>query len=137
MKYYFFDLPLESIHKRAFRAAEAAACAGTQGKFWEMHDQLFANQKALEDENLQSYAEAVGLDMVQFNACLESGKQGDSVRKDMAQAAKAGVRGTPNFWIGVADPQNSDKVKVTVNLRGAKGFNDFKAVFDDLSNQKK
>ena len=102
-----------------------------------MHDQLFANQKALEDENLQSYAESAGLDMVQFNACLEGGKQGDSVRKDMAQAAKAGVRGTPNFWIGAADPQNPDKVKVTVNLRGAKGFNDFKAVFDDLSSQKK
>jgi protein-disulfide isomerase len=132
VKFYFFDMPLESIHKRAFRAAEAAACAGLQDKFWEMHDLLFENSKALADENLQSYAETLGLDMVAFNGCLEDGKQADSVRKDMAQASKSGVRGTPNFWIGVADPKNPNKLLATRNLRGAKSFNDFKATFDEL-----
>lgn len=125
-------MPLESIHKQAFKAAEAASCAGDQDKFWEMHDVLFENIKALQPQNLQSYAEGLGLDMVQFNACLENGKKGTQIRKDMAQAAKSGVRGTPNFWIGVADPKNPNKVKATVNLRGAKSFNDFKATFDDL-----
>ena len=57
----FLDLPLESIHKQAFKAAEAANCAGDQAKYWEMHDRLFENQKALEPWN--THAEAVGLDL--------------------------------------------------------------------------
>jgi protein-disulfide isomerase len=129
---FFFDMPLESIHKNAFQAAVAANCAGDQDKFWEMHDVLFENTKALQPEQLQTYAETLGLDMVQFNACLKDPEKAALVRNDMAQASKAGVRGTPNFWIGLADPKDPNKVKVTQNLRGAKGFNSFKAAFDQL-----
>ena len=57
IKYVFADFPLETIHPYAFKAAEAAGCAGEQGEFWKMHDHLFANQKALKPEDLSQYAE--------------------------------------------------------------------------------
>ena len=56
LRYIFFDFPLESIHKNALKASEASRCAGEQGKYWEMHDQLFANSTALEMIDLARYA---------------------------------------------------------------------------------
>ena len=124
------DLPLESIHKLAFKAAEAANCAGEQGKFWEMHDRLFANQKALEP--WKAHAEAVGgLDVSKFEACLNAGKQAEEIRRDMAQAQKAGVTGTPLFFLAYTDPSSS-KVKTLVRLSGAQPFAAFKAEIDKL-----
>ena len=89
------DMPLESIHKLAFKAAEAANCAGEQGKYWEMHGRLFANQQAFEP--WAPHAEALGLDVARFETCLSTGKYADEIRRDMAQAATAGVTGTPAF----------------------------------------
>jgi len=66
------DYPLESLHKFAFKAAEAARCAGEQGKYWEMHDRLFANQTTLEPWT--PHAEAVGLNVPRFEACMNSVK---------------------------------------------------------------
>lgn len=129
LKYVFMDLPLESIHKLAFKAAEAANCAGDQGKYWEMHDRLFANQKALEPWN--GHAEAVGLDVATFEACLTSGKSAPEIRRDMAEAGKAATTGTPAFLIGRTDPKGS-KMKILAVLRGAKTFPDFKAEIDRL-----
>src|SRR4030095_13649300 len=74
VKYVFRDLPLESIHKNAFKAAEAGQCAGEQKKYSEMHDRLFANPTALEPAMLTAHAEAIGIDSKKFQACLDSGK---------------------------------------------------------------
>ena len=123
------DLPLESIHKNAFRAAEAANCAGEQGKYWEMHDQLFANQKTL--DSWSAHAEAVGLDAAQFDACLASGKHVPEIRGDMAQAQRAGVNGTPGFFLAMTEP-GSTRVKSLKFLRGAQPFPAFKAEIDRL-----
>ena len=123
------DLPLESIHKLAFKAAEAANCAGEQGKFWEMHDRLFANQKTLEP--WKAHAEAVGLDVSKFEGCLNAGQQAGEIRKDMAEAQKAGVTGTPLFFLAYTDPSSS-KVKTVVRLSGAQPFSAFKAEIDKL-----
>jgi protein-disulfide isomerase len=125
----FLDMPLESIHKLAFKAAQAARCAGEEGKFWEMHDRLFANQKALEPWT--PHAEAVGLDVAKFEACLASGKFDQDIRRDMGEARRVGVTGTPAFMVGRTEP-NSSKVKVMAVLKGAKAFADFKAEFDRL-----
>ena len=84
LRYVFLDLPLESIHKIAFKAAEATQCAGEQGKYWEMHQQLFANQNKLEP--FTPHAEAIGLDVPKFEECLNSGRQAATVRRNMAQA---------------------------------------------------
>jgi len=125
----YLDMPLESIHKLAFKAAEAANCAGEQGKYWEMHARLFANQQAFEPWT--AHAEALGLDVKQFDTCMTTGKYADEVRRDMAQAATAGVTGTPAFFLAVTDPASS-KIKTLRTLRGAQPFTAFKAQIDGL-----
>jgi protein-disulfide isomerase len=123
------DFPLESIHKNAFKAAEAARCAGEQGKFWQMHDRLFTNQTSLEP--WKPHAEAVGLDVAKFEGCLNAGKYAEAVRKDAADALKAGVSVTPSFFLAYTDP-NSSKVKTAVRLTGAQPYAAFKAQIDQL-----
>jgi protein-disulfide isomerase len=123
------DMPIESIHKFAFKGAEATRCAGEQGKYWEMHDRLFAKQEALEP--WASHAEALGLDVAKFNACLDSGRFAASIRADVAVAQKAGVGGTPSFMLARTDP-NSSKVRVLAFLAGAQPFSAFKAQIDSL-----
>ena len=136
VKYVVRDLPLESIHKNAFKAAEAAHCAGDQGKFWEMHVGLFANQRALGLSDLANHAQALGLDMPKFQQCLESGKYAAKIRQDVADGQKAGVTGTPGFFLGVTDP-NDQKVKVSRVLKGAQPYTSFKAAIDDLLSSQK
>jgi protein-disulfide isomerase len=131
VKYVFRDLPLESIHKNAFKASEAAHCAGEQNKFWEMHDRLFANQTSLEPAMLTAHAQAIGIDAKKFQACLDSGKYAAEIRKDIADANKLGITGTPTTVIGLTQP-NDPKVKILRVIRGAQGFNSFKAAFDEL-----
>ena len=127
LRYVTREFPLESIHPQAFKASEAALCAGDQGRYWEMHARLFANQRALAPGQLASHAQAVGLDEAQFTRCLEGGTKGAKVRRDLADGAKAGVTGTPAFFIGVADGAT---VKVTRAVKGAHPFASFKEAID-------
>src|ERR1700758_5168721 len=92
IKYVFGDFPIEG-HAYAFKAAAAAKCAGDEGKYWEMHDRLFANQTALDQEDLLKYGEAIGVDKTRLQQCLQTGKYDATIRKMMAQGANAGVRG--------------------------------------------
>jgi protein-disulfide isomerase len=94
----FRDFPL-AIHDDAPKAAEAAACANDQGKFWEMHDKLFANQSKLKVADLKRYAGEVGLDPDRFNQCLDSGKHANKWHQDVADGLGYGVTGTPTFFI--------------------------------------
>ena len=126
------DFPLESIHRDAFKAAEAAHCAGEQGKYWEMHHRLFANQRALGAAQLPEHAKAVGLDGGKFKECLDSGKYGARIRKDLADGNRAGVRGTPTFFIGITDSKDPNTIKGLTMIRGAQGFSGFQATLDDL-----
>ena len=136
IKYVFRDLPLEAIHKNAFKAAEAASCAYEQGKFWEMHDSLFANQATLSPANLSIYAETIGLDITKFKQCLDSGKYAAEIRKSIAEAGEAGITGTPTFLLGFTEP-NSSKVKVLKVLRGAQPYAAFKDAIDAALSTKK
>jgi protein-disulfide isomerase len=122
-------MPLESIHKFAFKAAQAAACAGAEGKYWEMHDRLFASQAAFEPWT--AHADAVGIDPAKFEACLASGQFDSEIRRQMEQGRKAGVAGTPGFLIGRTEPGGT-QVKVLSVLKGARPFADFKAELDRL-----
>ena len=94
----FKHFPL-SFHKEALPAATASMCAMDQGKFWEYHDKLFQNQKALADEQLKAYAGEIGLDQKKFDECLASDKHKAKIEEDMAEARRAGVRGTPTVYI--------------------------------------
>jgi protein-disulfide isomerase len=93
------DFPLTSIHPNAFKASEAAHCAGEQGKYWEMHDRMFANQQALAVDALKKSAADLGLDAEKFGACLDSGKYADRVRTGMEEGTALGVGSTPTVFI--------------------------------------
>ena len=127
IRYVFRDYPLP-MHANAAKAAEAAHCAGAQGKFWEMHDQLFKNNAALEAARLPGYAKMLGLNETAFGECLASGRFAADVRKDVADAKAAGVNSTPSFFVGLAQPDGS--VKVVRRLNGARPFSDYRAVIE-------
>lgn len=98
VKFVYRDFPL-SFHANAQKAAEAAECAGEQGKFWEMHDKLFEEGVSNGVSSFKQFAGDIGLDTSKFNDCLDSGKMADEVQKDMADGAAVGIRGTPGFII--------------------------------------
>jgi protein-disulfide isomerase len=125
VRYVFRDYPIDRIHPHARKAAEAANCAGDQGKYWEMHDILFQNQSALTVDGLKSHAGTLGIDMGAFEACLDSGQHADEVQKDFRDGSAAGVRGTPGFFLGKTG--DGDAFEGTM-IRGAQPF----AVFRDL-----
>jgi protein-disulfide isomerase len=131
IQYVLREFPLESIHPLAFKAAEAANCSGEQGKYWEMHDRLFANQNALAAQQLPGHADAVGLDGQKFKTCLDSGKYAAKLRKDLADAQKAGATGTPTFFIGLTDPKGSE-IKAVRKIVGAQNYAAFKDAIDTL-----
>ncbi len=136
LKYIFLNFPLESIHQNAFKAAEAADCAGEQGKFWEMHDRLFANQQAISPNDLPGHAEALGLDTAKFQQCLESGKFAAAIRQGMAEGQRAGVTGTPAFFLGLTDSKDG-KVKALRTITGAQAYPAFQATIDSLLSEQK
>lgn len=108
-------------------AAEAAYCAGDQGKYWEMHDFLFENVLgedvgSFTDRRLAAIAEAAGLDMDQFNDCYPSNKYRDEVVKDGQDALAAGVQGTPSFVLTYTDANGQE---VTELIEGAQPFSVF------------
>ncbi len=98
--------PLDQIHKRAFAAARSSECANDQGKFWEMHDALFANQPDFSKDELIQYARDIELDAELFTTCFESSAHGKTVRSDQADGRKKGVSGTPTFFVNGKKVQN-------------------------------
>jgi protein-disulfide isomerase len=99
VRFVWKHLPLVSIHSHAMDAAVAAEAARNQGKFWEYHDKLFANQKQLEPEDLRRYAQELGMDLARFDREREDPDLKTKVLEDMAQATQLGVRSTPTFFI--------------------------------------
>lgn len=94
--------PITSVHPNAQHAAEVAEAAGAQGSFWEMHDVLFENQEALDDEDLARYAVALGLDARLLIAEVLRGAHTWRVREDFKSGVRGGVNGTPTFFINGA-----------------------------------
>lgn len=131
IRYYFLDFPLESIHPQAFKAAEAAHCAAEQGRFWEMHARLFANQSALSSDHLIAHAQALALDLPRFTACLESSKYAEKIRSDVREGQKLGVTGTPMFLLGYVEAGGT-RVKGVRWIRGAQPFPAFREALEAL-----
>jgi len=90
--------PLPS-HNYARQAAGAALAASKQGKFWEFHEKLYANQKNLNDAKVQEIARELGLNVEQFNRDLKDPAIGAMINKDMENARRANVRGTPTIFV--------------------------------------
>ncbi len=106
VKFVYRDFPL-SFHPMAQKYAESAECAGEQNKYWEMHDKIFQEQEKLGTGTISAFAVAdvkrwageIGLNVSEFNQCLDSGKYTSEVKKDFDDGSKAGVTGTPTFFI--------------------------------------
>ncbi len=118
IKVAFKNQPLP-FHANAKPAAAAALAAHEQGKFWEYHDKLFANQRALDRASLEKYAQELGLNMDKFKAALDQGKFNAQIEADMAQASSLGANGTPTFFINGR------------TLIGAQPVDAFKRVIDE------
>jgi protein-disulfide isomerase len=118
----FRDYPLP-FHPQAQKASEAAHCAGDQGKYWQMHEKLFANQSALGVPQLKDHAKGLGLDAAKFDKCLDSGEKAKIVETSKKAGDEAGVNGTPAFFINGRP------------LSGAREFEKFKEIIDyELAN---
>jgi protein-disulfide isomerase len=99
LRFVYRHFPLAEIHPHAPRAAEAAEAAGSQGRFWEMHDLLFENQPALADADLLRYATFLGLDLPRFVSELAQHVHEPRVREDFMSGVRSGVNGTPTFFV--------------------------------------
>jgi len=118
VRYTFRDFPL-SFHKMAPKAAEAANCAGEQGKYWEYNEYLFEHQSELAEDKLKDHAKAVGLNVDKFTTCLTSGKFADEIEKDINDGMAAGVSGTPAYFIN------------GIFISGAQPFENFQKIIDE------
>ena len=118
VRWAFRHFPL-SFHDKAEKAGEAAACAGDQGKFWEMHDRLWASTQKLGVPDLKQHAVALGLDAAKFDQCLDSGQHAGLVARDEETGQGYGVSGTPAFFVNGRP------------LVGAQPFEAFQQVIDD------
>ncbi len=118
IRFVYRNYPLPS-HPDARPAAEAAQCANEQGKFWEYHDRLFADQSKLDDDDLKASAAALGMDAAKFNACVDSHKYKAAIDADLQAGNEAGVNGTPAFFINGR------------MLSGAQPYDEFKKVIDE------
>jgi len=116
----FRNFPLINSHPHAQHAAEAAEAAGTQGKFWKMHDLLFENQEALDDEDLAEYASTLGLDANRLIGEVLAGIHTARVREDFRSGARGGVNGTPTLFInGVRHEGGLDTLLAALIERGS------------------
>jgi protein-disulfide isomerase len=131
LRYVFFDFALDPRHKHAAKAAEAAHCANEQGRYWEFRGQLFRNSKSLAEVFLESHAEAVGLDVIAFRACLDSGRHAARLAEDRGLSRKLKVRGTPSFFIGRPNG-NGEQVMLVKRISGARTVNFFAQQLDAL-----
>jgi protein-disulfide isomerase len=99
LRFIFRNFPLRESHPHAEHAAQAAESAAAQGKFWAMHDIIYEHQGALEDEDLQAYAESIGIDPARVAQDLINGTYVKHVRDDFRSGVRSGVNGTPTFFI--------------------------------------
>lgn len=116
VKLAYRDFPLDSLHANARVAAEASRCAGEQGKFWAFHDALYADQAKLGQSELLETARKLGLDQKALQTCISSGKFNAQIQQDLQDGSKAGVEGTPGFFIngvflnGAVSTQEFEKI---------------------------
>ena len=122
------DLPLD-FHPNAMQAAQAGRCAGEQGQFWPMRDQMGSHPEQLDIAHLLAFAGDLKLNVDTFRACVESGKYKNAIQTDMQEAVKIGANGTPSFVIGKTQPDTVDGELVI----GAMPYSVFDAKLKELA----
>jgi protein-disulfide isomerase len=120
LRFVFRNFPISTSHPHAEQAAEAAESAASQGKFWEMHDTLYENQRRLGDDDLRAYAERLGLDRDTFERDLAEHVYATRVHEDFIGGVRSGVNGTPTFYInGTRHDDSYDVETLLAALRQA------------------
>ena len=114
LRFVFRNFPITTSHPHAEQAAETAEAAATQGRFWQMHDLLYENQKRLRDPDLRDYAERLSLDVERFDKELAEHVHAARVREDFMSGVRSGVNGTPTFYINGARHDDSYHVETMV-----------------------
>lgn len=127
--YVYRDFPLESRHPQAVRASTAAECAGAQGKYWEMHDELFSKPGALGDEQLTAIARAVGVQSPAFAACMRNDIK-EKVHADQEEGRLLGVTVTPTFFIGRI--QADGRIAISQKIVGAQPIEVFRRAIEGV-----
>jgi protein-disulfide isomerase len=111
LRFVFRNFPITTSHPHAEQAAETAEAAAAQGRFWEMHDLLYENQRQLGDQDLRGYAQRLGLDLESFDRELAEHVHAARVREDFMSGVRSGVNGTPTFYVNGTrydDPYDAD-----------------------------
>lgn len=129
-RYIPFEYPIEGLHPNAFRAGEAAECAGSQGAYWQMHDRLFLDRSKLSSTDLSAYAAALGLDMTRFAQCL-GGEMRAKILAHRDEGKRLGVTGTPVFFLGTVQADGS--VKLAKRISGVNSIERFRSEIAELA----
>ena len=132
-RYAFVNMPLP-IHENAFFYSEAALCSGEQGKFWEMHDLLFQEQKTLSQDLLAGLGQRLGLDESAYRDCLVGRVFQKKVSDQFDLGYAAGLEATPTFYVGRTNPE-SKTVRGERYLRGVRSFEEFRRIVEQLSGE--
>ncbi len=129
LRYVFKNYPIEQLHPGAFKAHVAAACAGDQGKYWQMHDRLFSHQDGFAMDRLVADARRAGLDLAAFRTCMAGTSHDAVIHQDIDEAVRGGVTGTPVFVVGLT---SEDGTAVTPRrvIVGAQPYQAFKEAID-------
>jgi protein-disulfide isomerase len=127
VRWVVLDMPL-SFHKDAVFASQAAHCANEQDKFWEIRELFFQNQKKLLPEHIAQYAQQVGIQPEAFNQCLNSNRYQEAIKRDIAEAEKQRISGTPTFVVGKSKPDVVSGKRIV----GAQHYNVFRAEIEAL-----
>lgn len=132
LKFVMREKPIASLHRNAIEASMAALCAKDQGKYWEMHNVMFDNQRALNADNLKAYAADLGMNSQDFDQCLDSEKYADQIDDDIVLATSLGISGTPGFILGFTDASNPDNAEMSKFIKGAQPLAVFRQAIDEL-----
>jgi protein-disulfide isomerase len=117
LTFVFRNFPITTSHPHAEQAAETAEAAAAQGKFWQMHDLLYENQRRLDDQDLRGYAQQLGLDLESFDRELTEHVHAARVREDFMSGVRSGVNGTPTFYVNGTrydDPYDAETLLVAL-----------------------
>jgi protein-disulfide isomerase len=131
VRWVVLDMPL-SFHKDALFASQAAHCANEQDKFWELRELFFQNQKKLQPEDIARYAQQVGIKPEAFNTCINSNRYQENIQRDITEAGKQRITGTPTFVIGMSAPDVVSGKRIV----GAQHYNVFSSEIEALLKKK-
>ncbi len=131
IRYVFKNYPVEELHPGAFTAHVAASCAGDQGRYWQMHDRLFAAPNQFQAAPFVEDARHVGLDASTFQSCLAGTAPDAVIRQDIDEAVRGGVNGTPVFVVALTEPGSAAVTPLRVVV-GVQPYEAFKDAIDDV-----